>query len=747
MDDRYRLSLACIVPLLLLLSPPPASAQPDTRVDSLVAEAERYRRIGAPAGALRHYRQILEVDPRHGGALRGLAEINLELENWQEAGRWADRVLDHEPEDTTAHYVRAIAYRERARLKLLLQHRDWSGAERHFGWILERDSLFRDVLVQYALLKQYAGNDSAAIRLADAQVRLRPDLADARMARLEVYDHFVRNESRKGVLSALASIDSDLARYFIGEKLRREGDLQAADSVYAALVDEPSRVPLQPLLLSRARVHFALGRGKRAQKYFDRAVQSIEAPEDAAYLFDDAKYVMNDDELAAYRSLRQPESFRRFFRTFWRRRDPLPAHTVNVRLAEHYRRLDLAETSYAYDGAVFWFNEPEGHRQLEFPQAYRLNERFNDKGLVLIRHGEPDRRATAVSQGSPPNESWRYLSTDLDFHFTIGEGGTGNNWRLTAVLKHPEVLRARESWGVEYRQILTARTLIEREHHLVSLEMESREHVLRGLSTDTHSWSGEVRALEFGQQVAAFRSADGKTRLHVYMGAPIDAARGSPVTEMSVEAGHTLLDRAWNVVDQHLDTLQVRLGSSGPVYAARPLVAPGSHGVAVHMMSTDADLVGGYRFEYTVPDFTAPGLAMSDVLLFHEVEDAEPPLSFPDADDISLGDDLEADVPFGVYFELYGLELGEDAMARYDIAYKLTPTKGRRKFLGILGPVVSRPALVVETTEYSMDESSLERFRMDLGDVPAGDYTLTITVLDNVSGSEVQKSRQVVLRK
>ena len=63
----------------------------------------------------------------------------------------------------------------------------------------------------------------------------------------------------------------------------------------------------------------------------------------AAFVFEDVKYVVNDQELNAYRSLRTPEEYRAFFHAFWTRRDPTPARAHNVRLAEHYRRLRQAE--------------------------------------------------------------------------------------------------------------------------------------------------------------------------------------------------------------------------------------------------------------------------------------------------------------------------------------------------------------------------------------------------------------------
>ena len=93
-------------------------------------------------------------------------------------------------------------------------------------------------------------------------------------------------------------------------------------------------MPRQPILLSRARIHYALGQPETAEAFVRQAIAEIERPMHAAFVFEEAKYIVNEEELAAYRSLERPQEYIAFFDAFWARRDPMPARSFNARLAE-----------------------------------------------------------------------------------------------------------------------------------------------------------------------------------------------------------------------------------------------------------------------------------------------------------------------------------------------------------------------------------------------------------------------------
>lgn len=90
--------------------------------------------------------------------------------------------------------------------------------------------------------------------------------------------------------------------------------------------------------------------------------------------------------------------------------DPQLLRTGAERLREHYRRLDEAREEYALPRGVYALGRiaMSGHVDVD------------DRGVVLILHGEPDEHTSFNLLGAPPNESWYYKGRngdDLIFHF------------------------------------------------------------------------------------------------------------------------------------------------------------------------------------------------------------------------------------------------------------------------------------------------------------------------------------------
>jgi hypothetical protein len=64
------------------------------------------------------------------------------------------------------------------------------------------------------------------------------------------------------------------------------------------------------------------------------------------------------------------------------------------------------------------------NRHYDIVERYRSGSRdFDDRGVIYLRHGEPNKRASYAAPGLEPNESWRYTRPDGDliFHFIARE--------------------------------------------------------------------------------------------------------------------------------------------------------------------------------------------------------------------------------------------------------------------------------------------------------------------------------------
>ncbi|MBW8772419.1 MAG: GWxTD domain-containing protein [Gemmatimonadetes bacterium] len=121
-----------------------------------------------------------------------------------------------------------------------------------------------------------------------------------------------------------------------------------------------------------------------------------------------------------------PDSLPGWLRGFWGKRELADGRPAGTRLPEHFRRVRYAHANFAYRGMV---------AQYQFEQVYRkAAPDLDDRGMVYIRQGEPDRRANYVgSMGTPPNESWLYFRPTGDLILHFAELRTAG-WRLVESL-------------------------------------------------------------------------------------------------------------------------------------------------------------------------------------------------------------------------------------------------------------------------------------------------------------------------
>jgi len=221
-------------------------------------------------------------------------------------------------------------------------------------------------------------------------------------------------------------------------------------------------------------------------------VDNIRDQLDAELVFDDVKYIVTEKELQEFRQLAAPGEYSAFFRNLWIKRDPTLGKNTEQRLMEHYRRLRYAEKYCLDDDIDTWANNPDKLADLKFPPAYYLNDRFNDKGLIYLRHGEPSKRVVTVA-ASLPNESWRYEATattpEMIFHFAIDNLAAGNNWRMIAFMRDPKILADRLFWIPAYYRYLRPDLYPERLEIENALRQQSAAAAKIGFSTDSYVWN------------------------------------------------------------------------------------------------------------------------------------------------------------------------------------------------------------------------------------------------------------------
>lgn len=743
-----------------------AFAAPPEKLDSLIVRAERLRLRFEYEKARKLFEQARRMAPKNREVLMGLGKVEIAQEKWGKADGRFDDILKRDKNDVEAHYYSGICDREVGKFKaLLLRNIDFGQAEKHFDFILARDSLYLDTVFQLALLEHYRDHHERAVELGHTAVRLRPDLSSTQVGLFRLYRYYIDHNGKDEILKRLKERPSEHTRYFVGEKYRLMQKYAAADSIFFGLMTNESKMNKQRLILSLAKIYYAQNLPSAGEEFFWQAVDSIKTAIDADLVFEDVKYILTDEEYNEYRLLNHAEAYKTFFRKMWSRRDPMPAAGVNARLAEHYRRLSYAEQHYAFDGVRSHFNSPDKLNYLAFPAAYRLNGEFNDKGLVYLRHGPPDDTAFNVSGSSLSNESWRYVKTqefdELTFHFVVDVNATADNWRLTPILNDPAMLEARLQWGPIYHRMLTAQPneIMSFENDMASASMKSVE---TGFATDRHSWNKKIEPLDTPFYVATFREASGKTRLELYYAIALSQLANDPKqpgTTAVLEKGFALQNRAWEPV--HRFDRQVRLQSSehpqimGGMYldVFRCSVAPDSYQVSFYARRTDVtpNRLGGFNFKEFVKDYRSPKLMLSDLLLAFNIEPAT-------REDLFTRNGLrlvpnphrnfDRQKPIALYFEIYNLALDASGKSAFTVEYTVQLLEKKKSGLGKItgvfgGGTKSKITLAAEREGESA--TAIETIGLDLSKAEAGEFELTVIVHDRNKKAEAKSTSKLWL--
>jgi tetratricopeptide (TPR) repeat protein len=745
-----------IVAIIVITAASMALAQTHSPADTAALRLVAEGKIGLSQNEFKKaeeaFRAALKREENLIAAMAGLGEVEMAKQNWGDANDWYEKILEHEPKNLDAMYHRAICYREAGKFKaLFLRDLDWNNSKKYFERVLAQDSLYRDTLYQYALLQRYDEKYEEAILLGHQQIRLKPEIAEAQRGLFRLYQYLLDNRSEKKCIAWLQAHDSEHARYFIGEAHRRAGETAAADSALQKWLDAGPAISPAPAYLALARLHYQREQPQAAEQFFWQAVTGIRNQVDAELVFDDVKYIVTDAELQRFRDLDLPLDYRAFFHGLWTKRDPTPAARFNARLAEHYRRLLYVEKHYVFDRFRTWFNNPDQLNYLQFPPAYYLNDRFNDKGLIYLRHGEPNERVRTAGESVPTNESWLYgkdeTTPQLSFHFVAVAGAA--NWRLTPVITIPEMLEDRVHWDPIYFRMLRG-DVQERFILTEKLAQKSADAVDVGFRTDRHSWDKKVRPLDFASYTAFFKAPAGKTALEVYYDLPLpadDELRKISDTTVVYEHGLSMHDLWWNPIQRQsnqipkakITGLSMQQGWLGQYRFA---VEPDSYHVAFFVRQPTTQRLEGWKNDMVLPDFSENQLAMSSIVLASTIEPASGNEPFV-KNGLRLAPNpsrrFDRKKPVYVYFEVYHLTPDAEGKSSFLIEYTTLLRKeeksGAKKFFALFGGS-AKPATTLVVERQADKPISVEYLALDLGETGKGEFRLSIKVTDRHSGKQ-----------
>jgi GWxTD domain-containing protein len=736
-----------------------------------------------------HLERALKMDPDLGRVYYGFARLNAARQGVQhETRKWLRSALDKDPG--------LIA-----------------------GWLMLSD------------LELSAGQHGAAARACADGLHYSPnsqELLDQLLAMAHWHDkhsdaisalerYVEQNNTHSGHLIALAELNFAAALY--------DSALVVLDKLKHLF---PTELVCRRHLL-RAKIYFETGNYDEGQTYLQSAMASAADTVDADMFFRDLRYIMNDSEYDIFQRIRHAEPWH-FFSSFWRSRDPNLATPNNEFIPEFYRRLSYARkhfrryakdiktyeghyrTAEAIDdafvkrgvaedyepnlenvpsdpGAEVWQDhDPEislaatvarsgayalGEQVLmnaHYPQALLGTREIDDRGLIYVRHGEPDR---VVHSGQQMSMSCQYNSQygnpSFTFHFTKFGNETG--WMFESV---PSDLHDREMldayyWSVNPDNPAFANAPMQAsimDEFAARIRDETKTALEAAMRSITPSYRYDGEPFEFPYQMFSFKGPEQNSIIIDFLyhldGRRIDREETGEAYKLWMSKLIGFYDDSWQerVRLSKNDTLLSQLSQNdwrqyGLTDWETFTTMPGFYNYEIQLHEGSSDKISVYRGTYNVPEYHSDVLMLSDILISAAIEPVTSSSAYQKGDlaiSPHMFDSFTSGEQVGLYFEVYNLTYNVQGRTNFRVECTMSSDKtvdsaSSRRISGFFQSLFGSRAEAVGTSyDYvgnARDESLYMNF--DLGDETSGDFHLSIDVTDLNSGMSTAKSVTIVI--
>jgi GWxTD domain-containing protein len=559
----------------------------------------------------------------------------------------------------------------------------------------------------------------------------RKTLEDARAALIE---HVTASPSDGSRWIALARVDAELGSLF---------DAAAAIERAAALGVKDSDVArTRAALLLRI-----VGREAEGERAWFAGVDAL-TPATAEDYYNDIEPLLSKQERAAWKQFTLSQRAD-FLRSFWEFRAGLSGVSTTARLAEHYRRLAYARTEY-YRGQKF--GAPGGNELRMLPFSQRSE--FDDRGLIFVRHGEPDARigrrsivnnAIRAQVGSQllGYESWIYRHLDgsvRSFHFE----GSANDYHLMHKLPcDSDWLNDRSVFEPQFSRLAVRCGTTD----WLSISAQMRQYAFEALATDT-DYPNFTKELPFYFDLYTFRGQQGSTSVVAAVAVPLEKLKDTD-NAYRLDVSLIVADTATKRVIRQDDSLSMSARSAPRHNELLRLhvevAAPPSRSTVQRVIVSDptepgiGQLYGG---PFPIPDYNGSRLMLSDIVL------AEPAVEGR----WHRGEVALALVPtgyfkggsFSVFYEVYNIAPN----ARYSTELEIEPvrTSAGEKLKGLIGGK-SKMTLRFDGVASNVRDGTLQELRRVEAPLAPARYRLRITVKNLETQETAKNERTFVIPK
>lgn len=700
-----RLRLPVLLALVLLA--PPATAQKagfeDWRVGDLWSRwsAEVPAELGEE-GAIARLEEVRGDSPDSAAVHFALAEAYALAQQWAAAEEAARRARELQEDLPGVDYLLAL---------LALQQNQASAAWDWFDRAGRRESVGPEV--PYA--RVISGLRSGELdELGEARGLLENLFARGLWDR-RVFSLWLalnpKSEELEETADRLADRESGWAALFRSEILIRQGEFRRAIDSLQGLISAEDSALAGRVSRALAWAYFQLEDWQVGGRYYDSLLSTLDE-ETGRLLYQDVTSLLREDEKEEYGEMADRPGD--FFRVVWRRRDATPGTPENERLRDHYRRLQFVLEHYALQttGDGYFIDQKRFQRfspDLEYYGSTPLFDRTSEtsqwvehRGLIYLRHGNPDLRVSASGFGVDPNESWLYSKGQprpLVFHFVrrrgIGEYTLSLNLGLATqevafTADAPrEVIRTLSS---SFRQVYARRGTIDPFFENVA-EVRTYQRLLEflisesqfiaaatktALATETFFPIPPEKILPVSVYSATFRTSEGKSRTELYYAFPLTEEEEG-LKEIPVDATVVLYQDDWlREVSRLTERYRVRVGEEVGRGIIRRVdlgsLDPGIYEFGLQALQAGTQRMGIQRGRLYVDYFGPEGLAISDLLVRagDQGDRTGPDATYPMVTRL-----FPKDKPIEVSFEVYNVpDDGE-----YQVDYHLLTLTQKPTFL------------------------------------------------------------------
>ena len=755
------------ITLFILLLYSIGNCQPPT-TEEKVRESIVIYQAGEAGKAIKMMQKICRDEPHHLFAHQTLGQFYIEQRQWDNALLLMDHVLKIDKNNLDAQIIMAQAYRAKGYFSsFVIRTRFWKNSEKYFQAVLAADSTMKNVLYEYSILKGYQEKYQQAIELLQHHLKFFPDDLDAYYKVYFYYDALIFRGNKNDV--KLLQRPDELSRYFLGEYYRQKGKLEKAESIFNSLNSPPFISPCA-ILLSQAKLAFQQNMYKKAELYYNDAIEAISNEKDATILFHDIKYIFSDAELRYLKNLNYLQA-KNYIKKSWLRRNPFPSSSYNARLIEHLKRCDYAEKNHRQVkiGKTRW---QAVDAVFECPDIYDMADRYDDQGVIYIRYGPPNEKSRVCGgnatveagkwwEGLDSGESWFYYQTESTpakiFHFIK----TRMESQITPILPDKMLVDCM-GWDKKYFRLLTSSD--DREKHQLQemLELENEKVIYEGLNSDYYQWNEQEKNINVSCYLAGFARDEKKSNYELYYSLCSQFIATIPDTldmETELNIGLGVFDENWNTVIQKnrvvsLDEIKTWIDSLGywPGQLNFSLHNGQSYFTSLSLQIPTMDKMGGFKIKIASENDFNDKPFMSDLEPAGQITKTDESGQFIKNNlKVLPKPDLKYGLnnPLHLYFELYNLPMSEKKNVEYDIIYQIKSLgKLKKSFMDKLTGLFfsNDKKLSIAVQGFAAQKNTCEYMALDLSKLDPGLYNLEVSVTAQEYNLTLNKDFNFVLQ-